>query len=105
VSFGYGGTALQEALSFKVTKPECKARPKMRLLKWFCEIDDFWQVYEPIWRQGLLESGRNRLRACQMSMSEMMTLVVHFQQKRYRDFKTFYTEYVANNSETSFRLC
>jgi hypothetical protein len=88
-----------------VTKPECKASPKISLLELFCEIDDFWQVYEPIWRQGLLESGRNRLRACQMSMSEMMTLVVHFHQKHYRDFKTFYTEYVAKQLRTSFRLC
>lgn len=27
-------------------------------------------------------------------MSELMTLVVHFHQKRFRDFKTYYTEYV-----------
>jgi hypothetical protein len=74
----------------------------MSLLELFCVIDDFWQVYEPIWRQGLLESGRNRLRACQMSMSEIMTLVVHFHQKRYRDFKTFYTEYVANQLRNEF---
>ncbi|MEZ4667696.1 MAG: IS982 family transposase [Anaerolineae bacterium] len=59
-------------------------------------------TYEPIWRQGLLESGQNRLRVCQMSMSEMMTVVVHFHQKRYRDFKTYYTEYVAKQLISEF---
>ncbi|MEL6527118.1 MAG: hypothetical protein AAFQ07_15555, partial [Chloroflexota bacterium] len=78
---------MQEALSFKVTKPKYKASPIMSLLELFCSIDDFWQVYEPIWHQTLLESGqRRRRRATRMSMSEMMTLMVHFHQKRYRDF-------------------
>lgn len=67
----------------------------MSLLQLFCSIDDFWQVYEPIWQQSLLESGQtHRRRASRMSMSEMMTIVVHFHQKRYRDFKTYYTDYV-----------
>lgn len=74
----------------------------MSLLELFCEIDDFWQKYEAIWHQWLLENGQNRIRACQMSMSEMMTLVVHFHQKRYRDFKTYYTEYVTEQLRSEF---
>jgi transposase len=67
----------------------------MSLLELFCDIDDFWQLYERVWHQRLLENGlAQRRRACQMSMSEMMTIVVHFHQKRFRDFKTYYTEYV-----------
>ena len=73
-----------------------KASPTMSLLELFCDIDDFWQAYEPVWHQSLLESGqRQRRRHCCMSMSEMMTIVVHFHQKRFRDFKTYYTKYVA----------
>jgi len=74
----------------------------MSLLELFCHIDDFWQVYQPIWQQKLLTSGQSRHRPCQMCMSEMMTLVVHFHQKRYRDFKTFYTEYVAVHLQSEF---
>ena len=75
----------------------------MSLLELFCSIDDFWQDYEPIWHQTLLESGqRCRRRATRMSMSEMMTLVVHFHQKRYRDFKTYYTDYVMQHLTGEF---
>ena len=75
----------------------------MSLLELFCSIDDFWQVYEAIWYQSLLESGqRQRRRACRMSMSEMMTIVVYFHQKQYRNFKTFYTDYVVEHLQSEF---
>lgn len=75
----------------------------MSLLELFCQIDDFCQIYEPLWQQTLLESGQaRRQRRGQMSMSEMMTLVVHFHQQRYRDFKTYYTEYVTKQLQREF---
>jgi hypothetical protein len=74
----------------------------MSLLELFCDIDDFWQMYEPIWQSTLLTSGQQRIRANQMSMSEMMTIVVHFHQKRYRDFKTYYTKYVISDLQAEF---
>jgi transposase len=74
----------------------------MSLLELFCEIDDFWQLFEPIWQQSVLASGQQRKRGCQMSMSEMMTIVVYFHQKRYRDFKTYYTEYVMQELQAEF---
>jgi len=74
----------------------------MSLLELFCDIDDFWQVFEPNWRQELLASGKQRQRTCQMSMSEMMTIVVHFHQRRYRDFKTYYIEYVSQQLQREF---
>ena len=67
----------------------------MSLLELFCAVDDFWQAFAPAWQQKLLTSGqRQRLRARDLSESEMMTIVIHFHQARYRDFKTYYTEYV-----------
>ena len=49
----------------------------------------------PLWQQKLLASGqRQRIRARDLSESEMMTIVIHFHQARYRDFKTYYTKYV-----------
>jgi len=74
----------------------------MSLLQLFCDIDDFWQAFEPFWYQSLLETGQQRKRQCQMCMSEMMTIVVHFHQKRYRDFKTYYIDYVAENLQSEF---
>lgn len=67
----------------------------MSLLELFCDIDDFWQMYESVWHQMLLEKGlAQRRRTCQMTMSELMTIVIHFHPKRFRDVKTYYTEYV-----------
>ena len=74
----------------------------MSLLQLFCDIDDFWQEFEPFWHQSLLENGKNRQRKTQMCMSEMMTIVVHFHQKRYRDFKTYYTDHVAETLKAEF---
>ena len=74
----------------------------MSLLELFCDIDDFWQDFAPNWQQLLLENGHQRQRAGRMSMSEMMTIVVHFHQQRYRDFKTYYTEYVAVHLRREF---
>jgi hypothetical protein len=67
----------------------------MSLLELYCAVDDFWKAYQPIWQQEQLASGeRKRERRSAMSESEMMTLVIHFHQVRYRDFKTYYTQHV-----------
>lgn len=74
----------------------------MSLLELFCDIDDFWQVFAADWQQLLLANGQQRQRVGRMSMSEMMTIVVHFHQQRYRDFKTYYTQYVAVHLRREF---
>ncbi len=67
----------------------------MSLLELFCAVDDFWKAFEPAWREKQLASGeRQRERAGELSASEMMTIVIHFHQARYRDFKTYDTQYV-----------
>ena len=44
---------------------------------------------------GRAGSGQQqRVREHDLSESEMMTIVIHFHQARYRDFKTYYTKYV-----------
>lgn len=78
----------------------------MSLLELFCDIDDFWQGYAPVWHQVLLEHGLGkRQRACRMTMSEMMTIVIHFHQKRFRGFKTYYTGYVMTVLHAEFPQC
>jgi hypothetical protein len=67
----------------------------MSLLELCCHVDDFCQVFEPQWQQSLVQQGTmKRVRQTQLSPSEIMTIVIHFHQARYRDFKTYYTEYV-----------
>lgn len=67
----------------------------MSLLELYCVVDDFWQAFESIWHQQQLASGeRQRRRSRELSESEMMTIVIHFHQARYRDFKSYYRQYV-----------
>jgi hypothetical protein len=57
----------------------------------FCDVDDFYQGFAPTWQQHLLPApGRHRQRASRLSTSEMMTLVIAFQDSNYRTFKHFY---------------
>ena len=73
----------------------------MGLLELFCAVDDFWKAFEPTWRERRLGSGeRQRERAGELSGSEMITIVIHFHQARYRDFKTYYTQYVQGRLPT-----
>lgn len=75
----------------------------MSILELFCSVDDFWQQFAPKWQSELLAAGqRQRLRATQMHPSEMMTIVILFQQSHYRTFKAYYTEYVQRHLRSEF---
>jgi len=59
----------------------------------FCLIDDFCQHFETLLAQRLLDERsdkRRRHRECEMSLSEMTTIVVLFHTMRGRQFKEFY---------------
>lgn len=67
----------------------------MSLLELFCHVDDFWMQFGPQWERELLAAGaKHRRRAGQLCASEIMTLLIYFHQMRYRDFKTYYTQFV-----------
>jgi hypothetical protein len=75
----------------------------MSLLSLFCHVDDFWQVFRPIWHEHLLAKGeRSRLRAIRLSESEIMTILIHFHQSGYRTFKDYYTRYVRKHLASEF---
>lgn len=87
------GCVSKEVLSSTILLSE--RHPIVSLLELFCAVDDFWQAFEPVWQQNQLSSGeRQRQRAGILCESEMMTIVIHFHQARYRDFKTYYTQHV-----------
>ena len=69
----------------------------------FCHVDDFCQAFLPIWETKLLSSGeRTRKRATQLCTSEIMTLLIHFHQAGYRNFKTYYTDHVLVHLRADF---
>jgi Transposase DDE domain len=74
-----------------------------QLVAMFCNIDDFCNHFEPIYTQRLLQSGqRQRLRQSQLSLSEIMTIIVYFHASHYRNFKHYYTDYVAVHLRSEF---
>ena len=74
----------------------------MRILDLFCSVDEFWQWFEPLWQRELLAAGRRRRRHGRMSPSELMTILILFQQSQYRTFKAFYTQQVQRYWRTEF---
>ena len=73
------------------------------LLELFVSVDDFCQVFLPFWERKLLQDGsKKRRRAGQLSISEIMTIIIHFHQSHYRDFKTYYTDHVCQHLRSEF---
>lgn len=57
----------------------------------FCSVDDFWISFEGEWRKHLIGEYRSTGPAPDLSISEMMTIVILFHQSNFRTFKHFYT--------------
>ena len=75
----------------------------MSLTELFCEVDDFCTVFEPIWHRQLLTAGfRQRHRSGRLALSEVMTLMIHFHQSAYRDFKHYYEHHVKVRLRAAF---
>jgi hypothetical protein len=86
----------------RVAKPQQEVS-KMSLLELFCAVDDFCQEYATAGYGRQLGSGhRRRKRQGDMDLSEVMTLLIHFHQSHYRDFKAYYTEHVRVNLRREF---
>jgi len=69
----------------------------------FCDVDDFCQVFEPQWKKQLIEDGtRQRRRESRMSLSEMMTVIIGFHMSNQRDFKNYYTGFIARFYKSEF---
>ena len=75
----------------------------MNLFKLFCNVDDFWKAFQPHWRRvSLARNGGRRVRAAQLSLSEIMTILIHFHQSHYRTFKACYTGYILIHRRPEF---
>lgn len=75
----------------------------MSLLELFVSVDDFCQIFLPVWEKKLIADGnKKRHRTGQLSISEIMTIIIYFHQSRYRNFKAYYIEYVSRHLRGEF---
>jgi len=66
----------------------------MDLTTLYCSVDDFWKSFKQEWDKHLIANGKiKKGPESQLSIPEMMTIVILFHQSNYRTFKHFY-EYV-----------
>jgi hypothetical protein len=73
------------------------------LVELFVCVDDFCMVFLPRHKKRLLSSGAiQRQRARSLSISEVMTILIHFHQSHYRNFKAYYCEYVLSHLRNEF---
>ena len=64
----------------------------------FCLVDDFCQLYLPQWQTKLVTEGlKKRQRPCRLSVSELMTILIHFHQSNFRTFKHYYLCFVCKH--------
>jgi hypothetical protein len=75
----------------------------MELVALFYLIDEFCQEFEPQWRAQRVASGlAQRNKPCRMSLSEILTIIVHFHQSHHRNFKHYYLDYVCTQLRPDF---
>ncbi len=74
----------------------------MSLLNLFVAVDDFCQTLTAQSELPLLGPGRRPGRKPALAISEVMTLIIYFQMSRYRDFKSYYTQYVQRHLRGEF---
>jgi hypothetical protein len=69
----------------------------------FCDVDNFCSVFIPQWKKQCLTDGtRKRQRQSRMDMSEIMTIIILFHTSHHRDFKNYYTGYLARFFKSEF---
>lgn len=74
----------------------------MCLVKLYASVDDFWKSFKQEWEKHLIESKKSkRGPESELSIQEMMTIVILFHQSGYRTFKHFYA-HVSSNLRKDF---
>ncbi len=74
----------------------------MSLLALFCAVDDFCQQWHAQQNKSLTPVCGQRRRHTGLAESEIMTIVIHFHQSGYRDFKDYYTKQVQVHLRNEF---
>lgn len=78
----------------------------MDIITLFCEIDDFFLAYEQYQAQHQLPeipgTRNTRGRPRSLHPSEVMTILVLFHHKQYKNFKAYYQDYVCHQLRWAF---
>lgn len=70
----------------------------------FCIVDDFCKTLPADFdkKLGISTASKIRRRPGKLSLSEMMTILILFQSSGYRNFKTYYLNYVCRHLRSEF---
>ncbi len=69
----------------------------------FCEVDDICNEFTPILNKHMLATGiKRRHRKGNLSLSEIMTILIYFHLSRYRDFKAYYQRFILGEQAKAF---
>ena len=75
---------------FLTQKTKPKRSKMLDITKLFCSVDDFWKSFESHWCKIQISHKSSRGPTCNLSMSEIMTILIFFHQSNFRTFKYFY---------------
>ena len=75
----------------------------MIILDLFCDVDDFCLEFaQSGLNRQLAQPGAKRGPKSTLVLSEIMTIIIHFHQSHYRDFKAYYTQHVLVHLRAEF---
>lgn len=75
----------------------------MELVTLFYLVDEFCKSFEPKYRAHLLGSGEiKRVKPSSLSLSEVLTIMIHFHQSNHKTFKHYYKSYVCGHLASDF---
>lgn len=72
------------------------------LAELYCAVDDFWKLFKSDQDKHLINRTWPHGPDPQLSIPEMMTIVILFHQSHFRNFKHFYCDYVLNFLRNEF---
>ena len=66
-----------------------------QLISTFCRIDDFCIIYHKELQSKSIDYKKKKVGVKpRLSLSEIMTILIMYQAVRYKDFKTYYVEFI-----------
>ncbi len=74
----------------------------MDIVSLFCEIDDFYKVFDNVWKKHLLSTGKHRNRPTTLSLAEVMTILIMYHESGYKNLKSFYLREIALHRREEF---
>lgn len=73
------------------------------LVDLYCVVDDFCQLILPeLKKTALPESTKKKPRSSRLNEAEIMTILIHFHQSHYRNFKAYYLGHVSRHLVSEF---